>query len=118
MAPGPRPVALALVHVPEHLTDREKRRARVALALYANLEGYALAETFEIHPYRFGETAVLDAFEHLAERLDASQVIVVGNVDRQRVDEIAARVRMTVERLSFQDVSGAAEVQTRSKLST
>lgn len=118
MAPGPRPVALAIVHVPEHLTDREKRRARVALALYANREGYALAETFEIHPYRFGETAVLDSFESLAERLDASHVIVVGDVDLARIEEIAARVRMTVERWSAQAVSGAAAFQTRSKLST
>ena len=115
---APRPVALAILHMTEHLTDVEKRRARVALALHANDEGYALVETFEIDPHRFQLPAVLDAFESLAERLNASHAIVVGDIDLERVEEIAARVRMTVERLPAQAASGVAEDQTRSKLST
>lgn len=115
---NPRPVALAILHVAEHLTDAEKRQTRVSLALYANDEGYALAETFEVDPRRFREPAVLDALESFAERLNASHVILVGDVDLERVEQIAARVRMTVERVSTQAVSGSAAVQTRSKLST
>jgi hypothetical protein len=115
---APRPVALAILHMAEHLTDVEKRRARVALALRANDEGFALAETFQVDPRRFRESAVLDALESLAGRLDASHVIVVGDIDAERVEEIAARIRMTVEWLPYQAVSGSAEDQTRSKLST
>jgi hypothetical protein len=98
MVRNPRPVALAVVHRDARLTERDKRQMRVTLALRANDEGYALAETFEIDPLRFGESAVLDAFEDLAVRLDASHVFVTGNVDAARIDRIAERVRMTVER--------------------
>jgi hypothetical protein len=116
----PRPVALAVVHFGEHLTDRERRAARVDLALKANDEGYALAEMFEIDPRRFRELAVLAAFAELAERLDASHVFIAGDVDRSRVEEIADDVRMTVEWMPrIQPAgSGVAPDQTRSKLST
>jgi hypothetical protein len=96
----PRPVALAVVHFGEYLTDRERREARVDLVLKANDEGYALAELFEIDPRRFREAAVLAAFAELAERLDASHVFVAGEVDRAQVEEIADDVRMTVEWMS------------------
>jgi hypothetical protein len=119
MSVYPRPVALALVHFAEYVTDRERRDARIALPLRANDQGYALAEMFEIDPRRFREQAILEAFEELAERLDASHVFVVGAVDRDRVEAIAERVRMTVATLPLQsDASGVADPQTRSKLST
>jgi hypothetical protein len=66
------------------------------MALRANEEGYALIDTFEIDGRPVRDDSTLQALEELAERLEASALLVSGVVDRQRVDGIADRTRMVI----------------------
>jgi len=66
------------------------------LALFANDEGYALVETFEVGDSATRDAATLLALEELAHRVEAVALIVSGNVDREKVEAIAEWVRMVV----------------------
>jgi hypothetical protein len=91
-----RPIAIGLIAYPAETTERGKRELRVQVGVRANAEGYALIESFELtgSPLRDGWT--YDTFSELAERHDAHAVIVLGQVDRARVDAVAEQVRMVV----------------------
>jgi len=66
------------------------------LSLFANAEGYALVETFEVDGSATRDAATLLALEELAQRVEAVAVIVSGDVDREKVEAIAEWVRMVV----------------------
>ena len=91
-----RPLEVGVVHAGAHAQLLERTEARIALALFANDEGYALAETFEVDGNAVRDEVTLQAVSALAERLDAEALIVSGPVDRDSVQEIADRVRMVV----------------------
>ena len=92
----PRPLAVGLVHQPVSALPTERKQARIALALHANHEGYALVETFEVGDSPSRDAATLLALEELAQRMEATAVIVSGDVDREKVEAIAEWVRMVV----------------------
>ena len=85
-----------MVHQSVSALPTERRQARVALALYANDESYALVETFEVDGSTARDAATLLALEELAARVEATAVIVSGDVDREKVEAIAEWVRMAV----------------------
>lgn len=90
------PYAVGLVHLPVSATERERTEARIALALRAAEEGYALIETYESGGNGLREDAALQALEELAVRLDAAALFYVGPVNLVRVRDIAKRVRMVI----------------------
>ena len=97
MAVPTRPLAVALLHLPECTTTPAGRtRARVALALHANATGYALVETFEFGASGLRDDLQFQAVEDLAGRLDVQAVIVAGAVDPYRVEKLAAQWRLVV----------------------
>lgn len=96
MAPYPPPYAVGLLYLSPAATPRERSEARIALALRAAAEGYALIETYECGGNGLREDAALEALEELAFRLDAVAVFYAGPVNVVRVQDIARRVRMVV----------------------
>ena len=92
----PRPLAVGLVHQSANALTIERGQARIALSLFANAEGYALVETFEVDGSATRDAATLLALEELAQRVEAVAVIVSGDVDREKVEAIAEWVRMVV----------------------
>jgi len=86
---------LGLLHLPAQVAPDRRRQARLALALYANNHGYAIAETFEVDGGA-ADAATLQATEHLAEQLDAAALVVSGAVDAERVEALAWRARLLV----------------------
>jgi len=91
-----RPLVVGLVHLPVSALPAERRQARVGLVLYANEEGYALVETFEVDGNPATDAANLLALEELAVRVEAAAVIVSGSVDIEKVEVIAEWTRMVV----------------------
>ena len=92
----PRPLAVGLVHQSASALPTERRQARIALSLFANAEGYALVETFEVDGSAPRDAATLLALEELAQRVEAVALIVSGDVDREKIEAIAEWVRMVV----------------------
>lgn len=91
-----RPLALGLLQVAPGTPAAARTRARVALVLRANRDGYGLVEILE-----FGASTVRDdlqfhALADLATRLDAHALVVAGPLDMGRVHEIADQVRLVV----------------------
>lgn len=74
------------------------REARLQVALWAAREGYALAEAFAVMPGAGADDAYV-AVEELAVCLDAQAVLVLGDVDRPRVETLAERARLMVLRV-------------------
>lgn len=91
-----RPLALGLLHVAPGTPAAARTRARVALALRANRDGYALAETLEFGTSTLKDNLQYNALEDLATRLDAHALIVAGPLDVRRVHEIADHLRLVV----------------------
>jgi hypothetical protein len=98
MAVSPRPLAIGLLHLPEGAAAAKRTRARVALALRANAEGYALLETFEFGVRGLRDDLQFQAVEDLAARLDVQALIVGGAVDGERVEKLAEQWRLLVMR--------------------
>lgn len=98
MPSRPPALAVGLLALPPHAPARERSEARVALALLALRHGYALAECVETDGSPSSQDAALDAVEELAVRLDADGLAVAGQLDDDRVEELAARVRLVVLR--------------------
>jgi hypothetical protein len=97
MASYLRPLALGLIQVPEGSWETATRsQARIALALRANKEGYALVETLEVGVNGLKDNAQFATLEELAVRLDAEALLVSGEVDEERVEEMAGRLRLVV----------------------
>lgn len=96
MAGRPRPLALGVVRAVPNAAAKDRNEIRVALALFANEEGYALIDIFEVAGDTLRDEPVLRGVAELAEQTDAEALIVFGAVDRARVEEIADRVRMVV----------------------
>lgn len=96
MAIYPPPYAVGLLYVSPIATLRDRSEARIALALRAAQEGYALIETYECGGNALNEDVALEALEELAFRLDAVAVLYAGPVNMVRVQDIAKRVRMVV----------------------
>jgi hypothetical protein len=97
MASYLRPLALGLIHVPEGSWETATRsQARIALALQANKEGYALVETLEVGVNGLKDDAQFATLEELVVRLDAEALLVSGQVDDERVQEMAGRLRLVV----------------------
>jgi hypothetical protein len=90
------------------------REARLQVALWAARRGYALAEAFAVSPGPGARAAYVLA-EELAVRLDAQAVLVLGDVDRERVESLAKRARLMVLSVEAgadrQAVSGEAAAQ-------
>jgi hypothetical protein len=91
-----RPLAVGILRAERYASVSTRSRMRVALALFANDEGYALAETFEVDGNAMRDEATMRGVAELAERLDAEALIVSGAVDRKALEEIADRVRMVI----------------------
>lgn len=97
---GTRPLAIGLLRVGPTIMPADIRQARVELGLLANVEGYALVETFELHDRLHDERDVLDAVEQLAVQLDADALIVSGLLDLGLVDDLADRARLLVRQVA------------------
>jgi hypothetical protein len=95
----PRPLAIGILGLSWRAREQQQREARIAIALRANVEGYALLETFQLTGTTGGDENVYDVVEALARRLDATAVVLRGQVDLHRVDVLAERARLTVVRL-------------------
>jgi hypothetical protein len=91
-----RPLAVGLVQTSPDVAPAARRQLRIAVALFANDEGYALVETFEIDGRPVHDDAAFEALEELSVRLDADALLVVGLLDRTRVDSLADRARLVV----------------------
>jgi hypothetical protein len=96
MAVSPRPLAIGLLYLPEGTGTAERSRARVALALRANDEGYALLETLEFGVSGLRDDLQFQAVEALAARLDVQALIVSGAVNLERVEKLAELWRLVV----------------------
>jgi hypothetical protein len=92
----PGPLAVGLLQVPQHTSQAARTRARIALALKAAAEGYALIETFEAGSNGLQEDVAYLALEDLAVQLDAGALVYAGDVDLARVQDVADRARMVL----------------------
>lgn len=91
-----RPLALGLLHVPPGTPAAARTKARVAVALRANRDGYGLVETLEFGTSTLKDDLQFDALEDLATRLDAHALVVAGPLDVGRIHEIADHLRLVV----------------------
>jgi len=94
---APRSLAVGLINHPAQATDATRRLARVKLALAAHDKGYALVDTFEVNDQPERGEDLYKALECLAVHTNADAVFVAGTVDRQRVEDVAFRVRLLVQ---------------------
>lgn len=88
-----RPLAIGVVHVSTHASRTTRSRARTEVSAYADAEGFALAELFEVDGRAAGDASALAVVADLAERTGAA-VIVSAWIDPERMAGIAARVRL------------------------
>lgn len=91
-----RPLALGLLHVAPGTPAAARTGDRVALALRANNEGYALVETLEFGTSTLKDDLQFNALEDLAAHLDAHALVVAGPLDVARVHEVADHLRLVV----------------------
>jgi hypothetical protein len=85
----PHPLAVGLFQLAKNAPAERRRRARIEIALCASREGYALLDTFDMDSRLRGGEETLDAIRSLADRHDIHAVIVVGEVDQSKVNELA-----------------------------
>jgi len=96
MAHHPWLLAVGLLRVPINATHAERTQARIALALKAVSEGYALIETFETDDNATKTDSTFQVLEELAVRVDAQALVCSGAVDSARAHELADRARMVI----------------------
>ena len=94
----PHSLALGLLGPPPRATPLGRVEARIALALLAARHGYALLETVETTGTPADLSIALGLVEDLAIRLDVDALAVDGHLDQDRVEDLAARVRLVVLR--------------------
>jgi hypothetical protein len=92
----PGSLAVGLLHVPTNATQTERTQARIALALKAVSEGYALIETYETDGNGVKDDAAFRALEELTVVVDAQALVYAGAVDIARINEVADRARLVV----------------------
>ena len=92
----PGSLAVGLPHLPTNASQAERTQARIALALKAASDDYALIETFETNGNAVKDEAAFQSLAELATRLDAEALVHAGGVDLHRIRAIAEHVRMVL----------------------
>jgi len=85
----PNPLAIGLFQLPENALADQRRRIRIEIALRANREGYALLETFDTSGSPGGLDDALDAIRALAENHDIHALLLHGDLDQAKVEDLA-----------------------------
>jgi hypothetical protein len=85
----PNPLAVGLFQLPENALADRRRRVRIEIALRANREGYALLETFDTNGSTHGLADALDAIRALAGHHDVHALLVLGQLDQQKIEDLA-----------------------------
>lgn len=93
---NPRPLALGLLHLADGTTGPERARVRVAVALRANREGYALVDIVELPTSVAPDDPRLETIAQLASHLDIQALIVDGVGDAEPLLDLADRLRLVV----------------------
>jgi hypothetical protein len=94
--PGPRPLAVGLIHHPASSDEIARRKTRVSLMSRADAEGFAVAEVFETDGQPVKDDAALCALESLARRIGARTVLTMGSIDRTFLTIVARRSQLMV----------------------
>ena len=84
----PHPLAVGLFHLPANALAGRRRRARIEIALRANREGYALLDTFDTSGPEHGQDDALNAVRVLTEHHDLHAVLLLGDLDQAKVDDL------------------------------
>jgi hypothetical protein len=95
----PYPLAVGIFQLDKHATAEQRRRARIEVALCASREGYALLDTYDMGSRLRGGEDTLDAIRSLTERHNIHAMIVVGEVDLTRVNDLADERRLITVRV-------------------
>jgi K+-sensing histidine kinase KdpD len=94
--PGPRPLAVGLIHHSPSSDEISRRKTRVSLMARADAEGFAVAEVFETDGQPVKDDAALSALESLARRIGARTVLTIGAIDRTFLTIVARRSQLMV----------------------
>jgi hypothetical protein len=89
-------LAVGLLHHRPYASQSERSHGRIDLALLAASHGYALVEVFETGSKGLREDIAFHELEGVARQVDAAALIWAGEVDTERVREVAWRLRMVV----------------------
>jgi hypothetical protein len=89
-------LAVGLLQHRPYASQPERSQSRIELALKAAGAGFALVEIFETGGNGLREDVAFEELEVVARQVDAAAVVVAGEVDIERVHEVAARLRMVV----------------------
>jgi hypothetical protein len=95
----PYPLAVGIFQLSRDAPTEDRRRARIEIGLCASREGYALLDTFDMGSWLRGGEDTLDAIRSLTDRHDLHAVIVIGNVDQQKVNDLADERRLITVRV-------------------
>jgi hypothetical protein len=95
----PYPLAVGIFQLAKDATPERRRRARIEIGLCASREGYALLDTFDMGSRLRGGEDTLNAIRSMTERHNIHAVIVVGDVDLARVNELADERRLITVRV-------------------
>lgn len=94
-----RPIAIGLVRAGAG-PDAELRQTRIQLALFADREGYALVEVFQLRGPAADDASVLAAVEQLALQLDAEALLIGPATRGVAIDQLADQARLLVREFS------------------
>jgi hypothetical protein len=89
-------LALGLMYASASATQAQRTQDRIDLAIRAADAGYALVETYETSGHGIQEDLAFEALEMMATRLRTRALVYSGDVDLQRVNEVAKRIRLLV----------------------
>jgi hypothetical protein len=89
-------LAVGLLHHRPFAGQSERSQYRIELALLAASHGYALVEVFQTGGNGLREDVAFQELEIVGHQVDAAAVIWAGEVDAERVGEVAWRLRMVV----------------------
>lgn len=91
-----RPLAIGILGPDSGVEAPRSHDERIRMSVAANGLGYGLLDIFEVGTALGPDEPIYASIELVADRHDAQALLVLGNVDRSRVDEIADRVRLRV----------------------
>lgn len=89
-------LAVGLLHHRPYAGHSERSPARIQLALMAVGRGYALVEILEAGSNGLREDVAFQELEAIARQVDADAIIWAGEVDLERIRDLAWRLRMVV----------------------